>query len=133
MRNLVRYVALAAAVGCSLAHGQDRWDALSAKTAGLGGLHLYGVSVYAGYSSFSGPIATLEQFVPNTLNVGSDTAYGAQWSLGWQHGRGKSIASISYNGNYGGRQRYSNLNSFGHSLAMNLNRQIRTKWTLNLS
>jgi hypothetical protein len=122
---------LAVLIGVSACQGQDRWDLLSAKTA-RGGIHLYGVSVYSAYSTFSGPIYN-EGVAPLGLNVGSDKSYGAQWSLGWNHLRGKTTASISYGGNYGGQLRYSNLNAFGHFLTMSASRTFRTKWSLNAS
>jgi len=133
MRKVAGYAAFTLAAGYSICYGQDRWDALTARTSKLRGLHLYGVSVYYGYSTFSGPLANLEQLVPVNLNIGSDMNYGTQWGLGWHHEAAKTMASISYTGNYGGRKRYTNLNSFGHSLGMNVNRQLHTKWSLNLS
>jgi len=80
-----RYLTLAAGM-VSACHSQERWDRLDFKTANIGGVRLYGISVYSGYSNFSGPIATTEQtLVP--ANPG-DLNYGAQWTAGWRHQNG---------------------------------------------
>jgi hypothetical protein len=128
-----RYLALAAGM-VSACHSQERWDILDFKTAKVGGVRLYGVSVYSGYSSFSGPIATTEQTVVPTANPGHDLNYGAQWTAGWRpRTTGKNSVSASYSGSYGGRAKYSNLNSFGHSLNFEFSRKLRSKWTFSFS
>jgi len=115
----------------SACHSQERWDRLDFKTANIGGVRLYGISVYSGYSNFSGPIATTEQtLVP--ANPG-DLNYGAQWTAGWRHQTGKNSVSASYSGSFGGRAKYSNLNSFGHSLNMEFSRKLWNKWAFSFS
>jgi hypothetical protein len=128
-----RYLALATGmvVACQ---GQERWDALDFKTADIGGLRLYGVSVFSGYSSFSGPVSNAQQALdPAAANIGNDINYGAQWSAGWRRQKGKSSLSVSYNGTYSGRSKYTELNAFGHSLNLEFSRKLWNKWTFSLS
>lgn len=131
--KLIRHFVVAIGAWASVCYGQDRWDMLTAKTTRLRGIRLYGVSVYSGYTSFTGPIDTLNQFVPNSVSIGSDTSYGAQWGLGWQHMGPKTTASFLYSGSYGGHRRYHNLNSLGYSLSTNVSRQFSSKWAVSLS
>jgi hypothetical protein len=114
-------------------YGQERWDVVDFKTAELGGLRIYGVSVNSGYSSFSGPLSTSNQIVPVNSSIGSDLSYGAQLSAGWRHQAGKNSISISYNATYGGRTRYTSLNSFGNSLNIDLSRKLWNKWTFSIT
>ena len=130
--NIRSIVVLAAAVCVPAGHAQERWDTLSARTAQGGGVHLYGVSAYSGYTTFAGPVLD-QQLVPVGVNTRSDKLYGVQWSLGWQRQLAKTTASITYGGNYAGRLQYSNLNSLGHWLSLSVNRELRTKWSLSLS
>jgi hypothetical protein len=129
--RIFRYLALTLAVFISGGYGQELWDTVNLRSAQVAGLHLYGISVYSGYSTFSSPVTN--QSLPPGLVGGSDTSYGAQWSLGWFRHSGKTTAFINYAGSYGGQIRFSNLNSFGHNLSLSVSRQIRTKWSLNAS
>jgi hypothetical protein len=123
---------LLAGLWVSACHGQELWDTLSQKT-GKAGFHLYGVSAYVGTSSATGPVTVDQnQYLPVNTNLGGDTTYGVQLGLGWLHSSAKTTASIQYSGSYGGQVHYSNVDSFGHHLSFDLNRQFGTKWTVSL-
>ena len=123
---------LSAGLWVSACHGQEFWDTLSLKTGRAGGIHVNGISVYLGHSSFTGP-NTLDQVVPANVKFGGDTSYGAQWSLGWVHSGARTSASVLYSGSYGGQARYTNLNAFGHYLVIEVDRHIGTRWSCSLS
>jgi hypothetical protein len=119
-------------LGYSLAYGQERWDDVNFRSASIGGIHLYGVSIYTAYSSNATPPSLLQS--QTALNqFGRDASYGAQWTLGWQRPKETSNVSIRYLGSYGGQTKYTELNSFGHSLSISANRKLHTKWSVNLS
>src|ERR1051325_7855386 len=89
----------------SVCQAQELLDAITSKTLGLRGVHFYGLSGYYGYSTFSGPTLFEQAALPPGANLGSDSSYGVQGSLGWNHGfGGKTTASLSYIGSYGGQR-----------------------------
>ena len=124
---------LAAGSLAALCHAQDRWDQVDFKSASISGLHIYGVSVFSGYTSLSLPYNSLQVAIPDTSNLGSAITYGGELSLGWRRQREKSSFTALYSGSYNGQSRFSNLNAFGHNLSLSASRTIGAKWSLNLS
>jgi hypothetical protein len=115
-------------------YGQERWDDVNFRSASIGGIHLYGVSVYSAYSTSATPYSGSSQLYSTAYqNLQSDVNYGVQWTAGWQRQREKSSVVVRYLGSYGGQTRYTELNAFGHSLSINVNRKLNTKWSVNFS
>ena len=134
MRTIFLRIAFVAGIFIASCHGQARWDDVNFKTASIGGVHLYGVSVFSGYTTLALPTNSLQQVVtPGLTNLGGDTNYGAEWALGWRRSRDNSDISARYSGTYNGQTRYSNLNAFGHSISLGASRTYHTKWSFNLS
>jgi hypothetical protein len=132
MRTLFGYAAAAAALA-SACLGQTIPDTVSFKGANLAGLHIYGASVYSGYSSSAYPLNSPSQVVqPGIGRLGSDEIYGATASLGWHYDRQHSSVSAMYSGTYGGMIRNSNLNAYSQSLSFSASRTVR-KWTFTFS
>jgi hypothetical protein len=115
-------------------HGQERWDDVNFRSASIGGIHLYGVSVYTSYLSNATPASLLlTQPVASANRLQSDAGYGVQWTLGWQRQRDNSTLSVRYLGSYGGQFKYTDLNAFGHSVNITANRKVGTKWNVGLT
>src|SRR5690242_2484583 len=99
MQILFSRIALAAGVFITSCYGQARWDDASFKSASIGGVHLYGVSVFSGYSTLALPTGSAQQIVSPGLNdLGSDVVYGVEWALGWRRQRDQSSMSAHYSG-----------------------------------
>jgi hypothetical protein len=111
--------------------GQQLLDEVNFRQGQFGGVRLYGVSVFSGYSSSAYPVNGSGGIVaPGSSALGSDVTYGATASVGWQHHRNRTDLSVLYSGTYSGMSRYSNLNAFNHSLAIQASRTLRRKWTI---
>lgn len=135
MTGMFRHILFATGVLAQCCHCQTIADPLGFEGAVPGGgFQILGVSIFSGYSSLANPPGVQSQYAfYGAANTQSDWNYGAQWSAGWQHQRKDTSISVVYNGSYTGQSRYSNLNNFGHSVALNLNRKIHTKWSMSLS
>jgi len=114
--------------------GQSLLDQVSLRSMSLGGLHLYGASVFSGYSTSVYPQGGFASFGNSQFNaLGGDTDYGASFAAGWRHSGPRTSLSVGYTGTYSGNAHYTQLNGFNQSLNVNLSRTIRGKWTANLS
>jgi hypothetical protein len=117
------------------ANGQSLLDEVNFRSAEIGGVHLYGVSVFGGYSTTAYPLAgsgiPSGSFGAGTL--GPDETYGASASVGWQRHRGRSNFSAFYSASYGGMVRYSDLNGLSQSFSVAINRELSRKWSVSLS
>lgn len=114
--------------------GQQLLDEVNFRQGQFGGVRLYGVSVFSGYSSSAYPASSSGGIPPpGSSALGSDVTYGATASLGWQRHRNRTDLSVFYSGTYSGMARYSNLNAFNHSIAIQASRTLGRKWTLTAS
>jgi len=94
------------------------------------GIHLYGVSLFAGWESTVNPQGGLA--LPGRQLKG-DGMFGGGASMGWAHSRGKYQLSIGYSANYAGQIRYSDLSALNHSLIISTGRRFGSKWDLGFS
>ena len=133
MRRVLGYTAMATAMLVPVCHGQGLLDQVNFGNAGLGGLHVYRISVFSGYSSSAYPLISGQALSIGAGDLGSDVNYGARVTLGWQHRAERTSMSFRYSGTYDGMARYSNLNAFNHSLSLSASRRVGRKWTVNLS
>jgi hypothetical protein len=150
MRKLLRYAVIAAGIAIpQRVPGQSLLDQVNFKSATLGGVRLYGVSVYSGYLSSAYPLsgglasASLPGLastplpssapLPEMQALGADENYGVQASLGWQHHAERSDFALLYSGGYSGIARYSVLNALNQSISLNIARHLSQKWTLSLA
>lgn len=98
------------------------------------GLHIYNVSVYAGYSSLAYPLTGIATNYSSQIEgLGPDVNYGGSATIGWQRHSLNSNLSITYTGGYGGMVRYSDVNAISQSLAFAYSRSLSTRWTTNVS
>jgi hypothetical protein len=133
--NPHRYLWIAMAIAVPHLQCQSLLDQVNFKSGTLGGLRLYGASVYSGYSSSAYPLSGgLPSASTSSLQaVGPDVNYGVSASLGWQHHRDRTIFSLLYTGSYSGMAHYSDLNGFSQSLSFSASRQLSSKWTVSFS
>lgn len=132
MRELFRILAIASAMAVPQGLiAQPLTDQVNFKSGTIGGVHLYGISIYSGYLSSAYPLAAGSVAGAGTL--GPDVSYGAQASMGWQRHAERTSVSLMYSGGYHGMAQYSDTNGFTHSLSLNFTRQLSTKWSLNIS
>ncbi len=103
------------------------------KGTAIEGFHLYGISAYSGYSSSAYPITNNVTPIIGASALGWTVTYGATGSVGYQRHQGKTNFSAIYGLNYGGSIKYANLNALNHSLTINMNRELTSKWTLSVS
>jgi hypothetical protein len=96
------------------------------------GVHLYGVSVFSGYYTGSGPLL-LPVSVQTPLNPGSDVAIGAAASFGWNRSGERSGIAVGYSLSYFGSTRHPEYNTFGHSFSLSAHRQLTNKWSVSAS
>ena len=71
-------------------YGQSVVDKASFRTMSVGGIHLYGVSVFGGYSTSAYP-GGLGQIPVGAGQLGADINYGVSTSLGWQYHRQRTV------------------------------------------
>lgn len=133
MRKALGYVVIAAGALAATCPGQDLSDAVNFRSATVGGIHLYGLSVYAGYSTSAYPLNGAAQIPQGVAQLGGDWTYGTSATVGWQRHRDRSNLSVMYTGSYGGMARYSNLNAFSHSASISMGRTLSGKWTVSLT
>jgi len=117
----------------SAGYGQSLLDNVSFRSMSLGGVHLYGVSVYSGYSTSAFPGGSAVPGIGASALLDADINYGAGASLGWQFHRPRTNLSLFYSGSYGGQVRYSDANGYSQSLSFSASRTLSTKWTASLS
>jgi len=130
MRGIFR-CAIAAGIMIPAGLGQSLFDQASFRSMSVGGVRLYGVSVYAGYTTSAYPGG----FGQPTLagGLGPDVDYGASTSVGWQSHGQRTNLGLYYSLSYGGLVRNSEANAFSQSLSFSLSRSLSQKWTLSLS
>src|SRR5215472_10000961 len=103
--------------------GQSLFDQADFKNLSLGGIHLYGVSVFTGYSTSAYPLGSGQQLLPGAAALGADTNYGVSVSLGGQYHRDRTNFSMLYSGSYAGMARYSDTNAINQSLVQTIERE----------
>jgi hypothetical protein len=132
LRRLLARIAIATGMTTGIISAQSLLDQVNFRSASVGGLRVYGVSVFSGYSTSAIPVG-FGQSVQSLQDIGGSSNYGASATLGWQHHREKTSLSIMYSLTYSGVTRYSELNAFGHSLSIAASRQLGGKWTVTLA
>jgi hypothetical protein len=134
MCRTLGYIAIAIGMLVPACQGQSLFDEANFSGSTLGGIRLYGTSVFSGYSTSAYPQAGLGQIAnPGVAALGSDETYGASATLGWQRHREQSNLSIRYFGSYGGNIHYSDLNAYSQSVSIDASRTLSRKWTVSLS
>ncbi len=134
MGRTLGYIAIAIGMLLPTCQGQSLFDQANLSSSTLGGVHLYGVSVFSGYSTSAYPQAGLGQLGnPSLSALGPDETYGASATLGWQRHREQTNLSITYSGSYGGNVHYTDLNGFSHSVSIGASQRLSRKWTASLS
>jgi hypothetical protein len=132
-RTLAR-VAIAAGLLSAPCFGQDSPSLPNPEALLPRGIHIYGVSVYAGYSTSAYPLGGVALNESSALaNLGADETYGATATIGWQQHGARTNLSVIYSGGYGGMVRYSGTNGMNHSLSLNFSRQLSSRWTASVS
>jgi hypothetical protein len=134
MDRTLGYIAIAIGMLVPTCQGQSLFDQANFSGSTLGGVRLYGTSVFSGYSTSAYPQAGLGQASsPGLAALGSDETYGASATLGWQRHREKTNLSIMYSGSYAGNVHYSDLNAYSQSVSIDASRTLNRKWTVSLS
>ena len=133
MRGVLIYSLMATSMIVPVCRGQSLADQVSFKSMSLGGIHLYGVSVFSAYSTSAYPGGLGLVPTAGAGSLGADVNYGASGSLGWQYHRQRTNFSLLYSGSYGGMVRYSDTNAFNHSLSVGIDRTLSPKWTFSVS
>jgi len=133
MRGVIIYGVIAAGLVLPAGYSQSVADQASFKNVAIGGIHLYGVSIFSGYSTSAYPVGSGAVLLPGAGSIGADTNYGASVSVGWQYHRQRSNFSLLYSGAYAGLVRYSDTNAFNQYLTLSASRQLSPKWMLSLS
>jgi hypothetical protein len=132
MRGVLIVGVIAVGIMFRPAFGQSVVDQASFRSMSLGGIHLYGVSVFSGYSTSAYPVG-LGNTPLGAGQLGGDTSFGGSASLGWQYHRQRWNFSMMYSGTYGGMVRYSDANAFSQNLSLSASRMLSPKWTLTFS
>ena len=131
MRRILNFILIVAGLITPTLSGQSLLDEVNFQSGQFGGVHLIGVSVFAGYATSAYPQASLSSL--SLPNLGGDGNYGATASLGWQH-HGENInIGVMYTGTYGGMFRYSDLNAYSQSASLSVSRTFAQKWSVSLS
>ena len=133
MRRVLIQIALSLGVAAGMAQAQPLTDQISFRSGQLGGIRLYGVSVFSGYASTIYPVSLGQAPSPATQNLGGSGNYGASASLGWQRHRGQTNISVLYSGTYDAVVRYSNLNAFGHMLGLGYGHGFGRRWSFQIN
>src|SRR5258708_3577812 len=93
MRGILICGAIAAGIMVPPGYGQSVADQASFRNMSLGGIHLYGVSVFSGYSTSAYP-AGLGILPVGAGQLGGDTNFGGSASLGGQYHRQRTDFSM---------------------------------------
>jgi hypothetical protein len=136
MRGVLITGVIALGLMTPASRGQSIFDEVSFRTMSVGGIHLYGVSVFSGYSTSASASPNGYEQLPSIGSgglLGADVNYGASASVGGQYHRGRTNFSILYTANYTGLARYSAANGFGQALSLSVSRSLSSKWTVSLS
>ena len=117
MRRALKYGVLAAGMMARLGYGQSLADQTSFRSMSVGGIRLYGVSVFSGYSTSAYP-GSFGQLQPGAGLLEASVSYGASASVGWQRHRDRSSFSMLYSGTYAGMTRYSEANAYSQRISL---------------
>src|SRR5579864_8908070 len=126
---------VAAGFAVSAANGQSLLDETNFRRSETEGVHLYGVSVFGGYSTTAYPVTGSGIPSGSFLSVGSlggDENYGTSATVGWQRHRSRYDLSAFYSATYGGMVRYSDLNGVSQLFSITINRELTRKWSVGL-
>jgi hypothetical protein len=93
------------------------------------GLHIYGISAFWGYSTFSFPQAA--GTAPVTTN--DHMMSGVMGALGWQRLHGRTNFSVRYSAGYNRDFRQNSLSNLNQIVAASLTRTLGAKWQLDLT
>src|SRR5262249_50559952 len=128
------FVSAVLLVGCGCLSGQSLLDQVNFKSGSVGGLHLNGIGIYSGYSTSIFPLSSgFGVPPPGFQSIGGDIDYGVNFSLGWQHHRGRTNFSLLYSGGYAGLVRNSDLSGRSQNLSFGYSRQLGPKWSFHLA
>lgn len=121
------YVAIVTGVFGPACSGQSLLDRVNFLSADTGGVRLYGVSAFSGYTTSADPAVGI-----GGAGIGRSVVYGGSASLGWHYNRQRTAFSMQYNATYSGIARYPELNSLGHSLSFNASRSLTPRLMVNV-
>jgi hypothetical protein len=133
MYKWLNFIAIAVGLVLPACHAQVVPDQLNPLSSASDGVHLYEVSVFAGYESSANPLSSGYLATPGVSQLGADENYGVSAAVGWQHHRDKTNFAIRYSGSYSGLVHYTSANGYSQWLNLNLNRKLGRKWAFNLT
>ncbi len=133
MYKLFAHIAIAACMTTRIIPAQSLLDQVSFRSASPGGVRLYGVSAFSGYSTSVLPLGFGQFTPPGLQELGGSANYGASASFGWQPRSRSMNFSVLYSLTYGGTVRYSDLNALSHSLSITASRQLGPKWSFTVA
>ena len=119
-------------VALLIAGGQALWAQSFEYEGRRDGFRIYTATVYTGYSSLALPNANFN-YLLGAVPTGGDVLTGGSLSVGWTHFGPQSSFSITYSPSYQGFVQNSQWNALNHSLSLNFNRKLGSKWALTLS
>jgi hypothetical protein len=131
--RLLAHITIATGMTAVIVPAQSLLDQVNFRSASIGGIRLYGVSIYSGYSTSVLPVGLGQTAAAGLQELGGSANYGASASVGWQHHRRGTSFSALYSLSYGGISRYSDLSGLSHSLSVTASQQLTAKWTLSLT
>src|SRR5438067_12586736 len=133
MRGVLIYSLMATSMIVPVCRGQSLADQVSFKSMSLGGIHLYGVSVFSGYSTSAYPGGLGLVPTAGAGSLGADVNYGASGSLGWKYHRQGTNFSLLPFGSSGGMVRYSDANALTQSIYVGIDRLLSSKWPFSVA
>src|SRR5262245_58955852 len=98
MRGVVLYSLMAASILTRPASAQFLLDGASFKNMSLGGIRLYGVSAYSGYSTSPYGEAFNQFPAYGATGLDGNVSYGGSASLGWQRHSSRTDVAVFYSG-----------------------------------
>ena len=133
MRRMLGSTVIVAALMAPVCRGQSMQDMMNFKGAQVGGVRLYNLSVFGGYSSSAAApwLGSITSTSPGAL--APDINYGAAAVAGWQHHGERTNAAVMYSGTYMGMARYTELNAYNQAASLDINRNLTSKWTIGIS